>query len=357
MDNNVYCVIMAGGVGTRFWPNSRRSKPKQFLDIFGTGKSFLRLTYERFAPLVPVENFMVVTNSDYRDLVSEHIPEISPEQILCEPVGRNTAPCICYAAYSLLGKNPEAKMIVTPADHMILNETVFRGIVDELLHFISDHDVLMTIGITPNRPETGYGYIQKSDSNTISRVKCFTEKPNLELARTFVQCGEFLWNSGIFIWKVRDIIAAVEQWLPDHHALFSSIAGDFGTPREAEAVERVFALCRAISIDYGVMEKADNVYVRCGDFGWSDVGTWGSLYQLSRKDEYANVKPSEGCFTYDTRRCIVSLPKDKVAVISGLKDYIVVDTDDVLMICPRDEEQSIRKYIDEVKFHLGDKHS
>lgn len=357
MNNNVYCVIMAGGVGTRFWPKSRKSKPKQFLDIFGTGKSFIRLTYERFADRVPAENFIVVTNISYKHLVQEHLPEIREDQILCEPIGRNTAPCICYAAYSLLKRNPEAKMIVTPSDHVILNQPAFGEIIDELLEFIDSNDVLMTVGITPNRPETGYGYIQKSDSQTISRVKCFTEKPNLELAEVFVQSGEFFWNSGIFVWKVRDIVAAVEQWLPDHHALFSSIVGDLGTPSETAAVERVFAQCRPVSIDYGVMEKADNVYVRCGDFGWSDVGTWGSIYQLSPKDENDNAKPEKSCFTFDTHNSIVSLPKDKVAVISGLDDYIVVDTEDVLMICPRNEEQSIRKYIDEVKYHLGDKHN
>lgn len=356
MNEHVYCVIMAGGAGTRFWPKSRRSKPKQFLDIFGTGKSFLRLTYERFARTVPASNFIVVTNASYRDHVLEHLPEIQPSQVLCEPVGRNTAPCICYAAYSLLQRDPEARMIVTPSDHIILNEETFREITEQLLEFVSDHEVLMTVGITPTRPETGYGYIQKSDNNEISRVKCFTEKPNIELARTFVQCGEFFWNSGIFIWKVKDIVAAIEKHLPEHHSLFSSIIGDYGTEREENAIKHIFSVCRAVSIDYGVMEKADNVFVRCGDFGWSDVGTWGSLYQLSRKDEYANVKPASGCFTYGTRNCIVSLPKDKIAVISGLKDYIIADTDDVLMICPREEEQDIRKYIDEVKFNLGDKY-
>ena len=357
MNRNVYCVIMAGGVGARFWPKSRRSKPKQFLDIFDTGKSFIRNTYERFARRVPSENFLIATNAAYKDLVFEHLPELREENILCEPVGRNTAPCIAYAAYSLLKKDPDASMIVSPSDHMILNEQAFDSIIGELLDFIDDHNVLMTVGITPSRPETGYGYIQKSDSNIISRVKCFTEKPNLELAKVFVQSGEFFWNSGIFVWKVRDIVAAIERWLPDHHALFSSIVNDLGTPTEAQAIERVFGQCKAVSIDYGVMEKADNVYVRCGDFGWSDVGTWGSVYQLSKKDEYDNAKPEKSCFTYDTHNSIISLPKDKVAVISGLDDYIVVDTEDVLMICPRKEEQSIRKYIDEVKYHLGDKHN
>ena len=357
MNRNVYCVIMAGGVGARFWPKSRRSKPKQFLDIFDTGKSFIRLTYERFARMIPAENFLVATNAAYKDLVLEHIPEIDASQILCEPVGRNTAPCICYAAYSLLKKDPDAVMIVSPSDHMILDEQAFGEIIGEVVGFVDTHDVLMTVGLTPSRPETGYGYIQKSDSQAISRVKCFTEKPDRELAEVFVQSGEFFWNSGIFVWKVRDIVAAVERYLPDHHALFSSILGDLGTPTEPQAVSRVFGQCKAVSIDYGVMEKADNVYVRCGDFGWSDVGTWGSLYQLSHKDENDNAKPEKSCFTFDTHNSIISLPKEKVAVISGLDDYIVVDTEDVLMICPRKEEQSIRKYIDEVKYHLGDKHN
>lgn len=354
--NNLYCVIMAGGIGTRFWPESRKSKPKQFLDICDTGKSFIRMTYERFANLVPTENFLVVTNARYKDLVLEHIPELAPQQVLCEPIGRNTAPCICYAAYHLRKSNPNATMIVTPSDHLILNEAGFRSIINDAIAFTADNNALMTIGITPSRPETGYGYIQKSDSSLLSRVKCFTEKPHLELAQLFVQSGEFLWNSGIFVWKVKDIIEAVTKYLPEHHALFDGAADKLGTAEEATAIEKVFAECRAISIDYGVMEKADNVYVRCGDFGWSDVGTWGSLYQLSRKDKYANVKPKTGCYTYETRSSIISLPKDKVAIINGLRDYIVVDTEDVLLICPRNDEQNIKKYIDEVKYKTGDKY-
>ena len=326
MASNKYCVIMAGGIGSRFWPKSRQSMPKQFLDILGTGKSFIRHTYERFAKIVPAGNFLVVTNHKYKDLVLQHIPEIGEKQVLCEPIGRNTAPCIAYAAYTLLRENPDAEMIVTPSDHLILNEDDFRTIIGECLEFADRHDALLTVGIKPTRPDTGYGYIQVSDDHAISKVKCFTEKPDLELAQTFLQTGEFYWNSGIFIWKVQAI------------------------------VEMVFSECRAISIDYGIMEKADNVYVRCGDFGWSDVGTWGSVYQHARKDRYANAVPEEGCYLYDTRSSIVSLPRGKVAVISGLKEYIVVDTDDVLMICPRAEEQNIKKFIDEVKFHNGDKH-
>ena len=341
MSSNKYCVIMAGGIGTRFWPKSRQSMPKQFLDILGT---------------VPAENFLVVTNDKYKSLVLEHIPEIGEKQVLCEPVGRNTAPCVAYAAYTLLKRNPNAEMIVTPADHLILNEDDFRAIIAECLDFASEHDALMTVGIKPTRPDTGYGYIQVSDDKPISKVKCFTEKPDIELARVFLQSGEFYWNSGIFVWKVRSIVEAFEKYLPEHHALFSGVMRAIGTDAERNVVEIAFSECRAISIDYGIMEKADNVYVRCGEFGWSDVGTWGSVYQHSRKDRYANAVPEEGCYLYDTRSSIVSLPKDKIAVISGLKEYIVVDTDDVLMVCPRSEEQNIKKFIDEVKFHNGDKH-
>ncbi|MBQ0080713.1 MAG: mannose-1-phosphate guanylyltransferase [Alistipes sp.] len=347
---------MAGGVGARFWPKSRQSMPKQFLDIFGTGKSFLRMTFERFTPKVNSENFLVVTNRKYKDLVLEQLPEISPAQVLCEPIGKNTAPCICYAAYYLQKINPKAKMIVTPSDHLVLKEDKFHEILDNALSFIDKENILMTIGITPSRPETGYGYIQTSDSDTISKVKCFTEKPNLELAEAFIQSGEFFWNSGIFIWKVRDIINAIEKFLPEHHALFAKITDAYGTEREEEAIKEVFAECRPISIDYGVMEKAENVYVHIGEFGWSDVGTWGSLYQHSRKDKCANAIPEHGCYLYDTKSSIISIPNGKIAVINGLKDYIVVDTDDALLICPRSEEQNIKKYIDEVKFNDGDKH-
>ena len=356
MSNNRYCVIMAGGIGSRFWPASRRHLPKQFLDILGTGKSFIRHTFERFAPIIPAENFLVVTNAAYRQLVLEQIPELRPEQVLCEPVGRNTAPCIAYAAFRLKALQPDSTMVVAPSDHFIFDEEEFRRNITSCMEFAETHDALVTIGIRPSRPDTGYGYIQVSDDKPISKVKCFTEKPDIELARVFLQSGEFYWNSGIFVWKVRSIVEAFEKYLPEHHALFSGVMRAIGTDAERNVVEIAFSECRAISIDYGIMEKADNVYVRCGEFGWSDVGTWGSVYQHSRKDRYANAVPEEGCYLYDTRSSIVSLPKDKIAVISGLKEYIVVDTDDVLMVCPRSEEQNIKKFIDEVKFHNGDKH-
>ena len=324
--------------------------------MLDTGRSFIRHTYERFAKIVPNENFIIVTNRRYKELVKEHIPEISDEHILCEPIGRNTAPCIAYAAYTLRKTNPNAEMIVTPSDHLILNEEEFYATVESCLDFIATKPALMTIGINPTRPETAYGYIQRSNKKQISRVKCFTEKPNREMAEAFLECGEFLWNSGIFIWRVEDIIAAFEQYLPDHASLFSSIADDLGTEREAKAVEKVFSECKAISIDYGVMERAENVYVRTGSFGWSDVGTWGAVYHQSRKDSYANAWNGGVVKTYDTRNTLINIPKDKVAVVSGLKDYIVIDTDDVLMICPRHEEQSIKSFIEDVKYDTGDKH-
>ena len=353
----IYCVIMAGGVGTRFWPKSRKSMPKQFLDILGTGKSFIRMTFERFAGRIAPENFLVVTNQSYKALVLEHLPELKPEQILCEPIGRNTAPCISYAAHYLNKIAPDSMMVVTPSDHYVANEEAFIATLDACTDYADTNDVLMTIGINPTRPETGYGYIQRSSAEPLSEVKCFTEKPNLEVAQAFIRSGEFLWNSGIFIWKTAAIISAIERYLPEMHSLFSSIKECYGTVGEASAIADVFTRCRAVSIDYGVMEHADNVYVHSGDFGWSDIGTWGSLYQHSRKDKYANAKPTEGCYTYDTRNTIISLPNDKVAIINGLRDYIVVDTEDVLMICPRSEEQNIKKYIDEVKFNQGDKFS
>ena len=350
----IYCVIMAGGVGTRFWPKSRKGMPKQFLDILGTGKSFIRMTFERFNKTIPAENFIVVTNKNYKELVLQHLPELTPDQILAEPMGRNTAPCICYAANYLKSKDPDSLMVVTPSDHYVANEEQFTATISSCVEFLETTDALMTIGINPTRPETGYGYIQMSNRELISPVKCFTEKPNLEVAQAFIRSGEFLWNSGIFIWKTETILAAIKQHLPDMYTLFDNISEHYGKPTEAEAIADVFAQCRAISIDYGVMESAENVFVRSGDFGWSDIGTWGSLYQHSRKDKYANVKPAEGCYTYDTRNSIISLPKDKVAVIAGLRDYIVVDTPDVLLICPRSEEQNIKKYIDEVKFNQGE---
>ncbi len=357
MDSKKYCVIMAGGIGSRFWPISRGSKPKQFLDILGTGKTFIRSTFERFLPVVPVENFLVVTNASYKDLVLDQIPELREDQLLCEPLGRNTAPCIAYAAFRLRAVAPDADMIVTPSDHLILNEAEFCRVIEEGVSFAHTHDAMMTIGIRPDHPNTGYGYIQREPcipGSSISRVKTFTEKPNLEMAKVFVESGEFYWNAGIFIWKVETILRALDEFLPDTYQLFDSMADYFGTPAEEEHIQKIYPECRGISIDFGVMEKAENVYVRCSDFGWSDIGTWGALYQHSPKDENGNVVPHNSAL-YNTHNCIFKVGDGKIVVAEGLEDYIVVDQDNVLMICPRSDEQNIKKFIDDVKYKSGDR--
>lgn len=351
---------MAGGIGSRFWPISRTSRPKQFLDILGTGKTLIRSTFERFLDIVPVENFIVVTNRAYKDLVLEQIPELEEHQVLTEPVGRNTAPCIAYAAFRLNAIDAGSDMIVTPSDHLIMNTAEFAKVINQSIDFINqERDAMMTIGIQPNHPNTGYGYIQVDTSekseDDIFKVKTFTEKPNLELAKTFVETGEFFWNSGIFIWKTDTILDQFAKLLPEMYMLFKSINKHYNTPTENEHIKQIYPECRGISIDFGIMEKAQNVYVRRSDFGWSDLGTWGSLYQYSQKDENGNVLP-ENNEVYNTSNSIIKTSnRDKLMVVEGLDGYIVVDTDDVLMICPRENEQNIKKYIEEVKFSKGEK--
>ncbi len=332
---------------------SRQGAPKQFLDIVGCGKSLLRQTFERFLPIIEVENFIIVTSRKYRDMVLEHIPEINPEQILCEPIGRNTAPAVSFAAYYIMKQNPEAEMIVTPADNIIGDTEEFLKIVEQGFEFTQDNDALITIGAKPTRPDTGYGYIQRSDTNEISRVKSFTEKPSIEIALTFIQYGEFFWSCGIFIFSVRDIIKTFEQCTPENHALFSSIMEQYGTEQQEMAIYKVYSECRSIAIDHVVMEQAETVYVRVGEFGWSDIGTWGSLYQHSQRDKGGNIS-QENALMHDSRNCVVSVPDGKIAVIAGLNDYIVADTEDILLICPRSDEQNIKKYIDEVKYQKGE---
>lgn len=355
MDKNRYCVIMAGGIGSRFWPLSRTSKPKQFLDILNTGKTFIRQTYERFLPLVPPENFLVVTHVNYRELVAREIPELTDEQILLEPIGRNTAPCIGYAAYKLKMKNPQASMVVTPSDHLVLNQHEFEKVIGEGLDFAEQHHTLVTIGIEPSRPDTGYGYIQIDSTDrvdTLNRVKTFTEKPTADVAKMFVESGEFFWNSGIFIWRVEDIVREFYLHLPELNQQFSSILPHYNTSHEREAIARIYPECRNISIDYGIMEKAENVYVRCADFGWSDIGTWNSLYQHMPKDGKGNTVTGDAML-HETNGTIVNISPGKLAVVQGLDDFIVVNTEDVLMICRRDEEQNIRRFVEDVRQKKG----
>lgn len=356
MNKNNYCVVMAGGVGSRFWPFSRNNKPKQFLDFFGLGRSLLQMTVDRFRPIVPIENVLIVTNVLYRDLVLEQIPDLQPSQVLCEPARRNTAPCIAYAVAHIQAmakakadadSQQKIKIVVAPSDHLILQEDAFRQTIEQGFAFIQDHDALLTLGMKPTRPETGYGYIQMSSESKaegIYKVKAFTEKPNLELAKVFLESGDFLWNSGIFIWTLDAIRIAFRSFLPEIASKFEDGATLMGTEKEEEFIQQMFPTCPSISIDYGVMEKAQNVHVMPSDFGWSDLGTWGSLYELSDKDEHENVTLHCDASYYDSHGNIVTLPKGNLAVIQGLENCIVAESDGVLLICKRKDEQQIRQF-------------
>lgn len=349
---------MAGGIGSRFWPMSTPEYPKQFVDVMGCGRTMLQATVDRFLPLCPAGNLWIVTGAGYFDLVRAQLPEIPVDNIIQEPCARSTAPCISYACWKIMAKDPDANLVITPSDAYVENVEEYRRIISAALDFTATDRRIVTIGIKPTRPETGYGYIAAGECVTdeIREVDSFREKPDLQTAKQYLEAGNYLWNAGIFVWNVGTIVQSIRQFTPELAAKMDQMAKAFYTPDEASVVADIFPTCEKISIDYAVMEKADYIYTFPADFGWSDVGTWGSVYQHSRKDRYANAVPAEGCYLYDTRSSIVQLPKDKIAVISGLKEYIVVDTEDVLMICPRSEEQSIKKFIDEVKFHNGEKH-
>lgn len=351
-----YCVIMGGGIGSRFWPFSRKTMPKQFLDFFGTGRSLLQQTFDRFNKIIPTENILIVTNAIYADLVKEQLPELDPKQILLEPARRNTAPCIAWASYHIRSLNPNANIVVAPSDHLILKEGEFLAAIEKGLDFVSKYDKLLTLGIKPNRPETGYGYIQiaEQEGDNFYKVKTFTEKPELELAKVFVESGEFYWNSGLFMWNVNTIIKAGEALLPELASKLVPGKDVYGTPEEKAFIEENFPACPNVSIDFGIMEKADNVYVSLGDFGWSDLGTWESLYDLSPKDEQGNVTLKCDSMIYNSNDNIVVLPKGKLAVIEGLEGFLVAESDNVLLICKKDEEHAIRKYVNDAQMKLGE---
>ncbi len=358
MNNNNYCVIMAGGLGARFWPFSRNDRPKQFLDFFGTGRSLLQLTYDRFKVLVPTENILIVANIIYRDLILEQLPELKPEQILLEPARRNTAPCIAYAVNRIKATTDKANIIVAPSDHLILKEDRFLETIKEGLDFVEKNDSLLTLGIKPSRPETGYGYIQIGEGKeNPHKVKTFTEKPNEELAQVFFETGEFYWNSGIFLWNLQTIDNAFNVYLPEVASKFNAGEGLYDTLQEQDFINEMYPSCPSISIDYGVMEKAESVYVLCADFGWSDLGTWGSLYELSAKDESQNVSLKSETMFYDSEDNIIALPKEKLAVIQDLKGYIVAESDNVLLICKRSDEQRIRQFVNDANFKYNGKYS
>jgi mannose-1-phosphate guanylyltransferase len=359
-----FCVIMAGGIGARFWPMSRTTHPKQFIDILGTGETLIQQTYKRFKRICPKENIYIVTNEIYKSLVQTQIPELAGEQILMEPSRRNTAPCVAYANYCILERDPDARIVVAPSDHIILKEDIFIRNIESALEAATENDWLLTLGIRPSRPDTGYGYIQYVDGKKhvypkekqIKKVKTFTEKPNHELAETFLKCGDFLWNAGIFIWSLKSIMQAFEKHLPEVDLLFKQGIGKYGTREEKAFIDKTYAVCKSISLDYGVMENASNVYVLASDFGWSDLGTWGSLYESRIRDKKGNSVVGKNVMMYDSTNCIVNMPKDKVVVLQGLSDYIVVESENILLVCKKSDEQQIRQFVNDVMLEKGEKY-
>jgi len=350
MQNN-YCIIMAGGVGSRFWPFSKTDCPKQFLDFFGTGRSLLQITFDRFKDLVPTENIYIVSNAAYKDLIISQLPSMNPNHILLEPMRRNTAPCIAYATYKIKARCEDANIIVVPSDHLITDETEYIRVLRQGLEFVDkNRQSLLTLGMKPTRPETGYGYIQITDGNSVLRkVKTFIEKPNREIAEIFLKSGEFYWNSGMFLWNMQAITKAMEEYLPEISVRFAEGKNFYNTDKEQEYIDTIYPTCKNISIDYGIMEKSDDVYVLMADFGWSDLGTWQSLYDLGYKDEKVNV--SYKCLkkVYDASDNIIVMPEGNLAVIDGLQGYLIAQYNNVLLICRKDEEYKIRQFVADVE--------
>jgi mannose-1-phosphate guanylyltransferase len=359
MNRNNYAIIMAGGIGSRFWPISRTSHPKQFIDILGTGKTLIQQTYDRFLKICPKENIYVVTNEIYTDLVKTQLPDMADGQILTEPVMRNTAPCVAYGCFKIESLNPDAAIVIAPSDHLILDEPAFVSTIEKSLATATEHGCLVTLGIKPSRPDTGYGYIQYTDNilnGEFHKVKTFTEKPTLEIAKTFIQSGDFLWNAGIFVWSVKSILSAYKKYLPEINDIFEEAKPVYNTEREKSYIHSAYQQCTNISIDYGIMEKADNVYVIPSEFGWSDLGTWASIYQLAEKDAHENALiPSDRIITYDSSNNMVSVPEGKLVIIKGLHDFIVVESNNTLMISPRSEEQGVKQIVADVKQKHGTK--
>jgi mannose-1-phosphate guanylyltransferase len=359
MNNNHYVAIMAGGIGSRFWPMSRTAFPKQFLDILNTGRTLIQETYDRFKKFIPEENIYIVTSQEYITLVKEQLPEIALKKIVAEPSRKNTAPCIAYISYKLNEINNKGALICAPADHIILDSTAFTKVCLEALSFVLHHKALITLGIKPTHPNTGYGYIQFDQhpaSDNVYKVKTFTEKPDKDLAKTFVSSGEFLWNAGIFVWQIKNIVHAFEQHLPEIAEIFEAEKSLFNTAKEKESIDRIYPQCTNISIDYGIMEKADNVYIIPSSFGWSDLGTWNSAHENMEKDYLGNAVAGNEVIVIDATQNMVHVPNDKLVLLQGLNDYIIVDTKDVLMICKKDKEQEIKQYVAEIKRNKGDKY-
>ena len=350
---------MAGGIGSRFWPMSRTAHPKQFLDILGTGKTLIQETFDRYTKLVPTKNIYIITSREYVDTVKQQLRSLPEENILAEPSRKNTATCIAYIAFKLMQKDPEALMIAAPSDNHIIDTEAFLQTSKKAFEFVDSINALVTIGIKPTSPNTGYGYIQHEGPEVtpgVHEVKTFTEKPNLELAETFVASGDFLWNAGIFTWKVKNIIAAFEKYLPEIYEVFAAEKDKFNTAEEEEAVENIYPQCTSISIDFGIMEKADNVYVIPATFSWSDLGTWNSAWENTDRDYFQNAVSGNNVVIIDAKKCMVHVPNNKLVLLQGLEDHIIVDTKDVLLICKRNKEQEIKEYVAELKRNKGDKY-
>ncbi len=349
---------MAGGVGTRFWPFSRTNNPKQFHDVLGTGRTLLQQTADRFDTICPPENIYVVTSAEYKELVKQQLPQLSYDQILLEPVRRNTAPCIAYASYKIAQQNPNANLVIAPADHIILKEEEFRKDIRTALVATAESNKIVTLGIRPSRPDTGYGYIQfiPKDGEEVLKVNTFTEKPNLEFAQKFIESGDYVWNAGIFVWNVQTIMQNFTKHLPDIAEAFEEGRPHYFTNGEAAYIDKAYSWCKGVSIDNGIMEKADkagDVYVVLSDFGWSDLGTWKSLYEVSEKDENDNAIDGH-VMLYDTKNCIIKTPKDRLIAINGLEGFIVAEYDNVLLICRKDDEQKVKNFVEDAKSKGGE---
>ncbi|MBL6964848.1 MAG: mannose-1-phosphate guanylyltransferase [Bacteroidetes bacterium] len=358
MNSHFYTVIMAGGVGSRFWPLSKQRYPKQFLDVLNTGRSLFQATYERFAQICPKENIYVVANADYGPIIRDQIPGIQDDQILLEPAARNTAPCVAYAIYKITQKDDKATMVVAPSDHLIMNEGIFLKSIQSAFEFAFQNDVLVTLGITANRPDTGYGYIQFIEDQSTEgffKVKTFTEKPSLEIAERFVESGEFLWNAGIFIWNVKAAADAIHNYLPEVESCLDFDEEIYFTDKEEQAIKQAYTECPTISIDYGIMEKAENVFVLPGDFGWSDIGTWNSLFQYVEKDKDNNAIKGKFIFTRNTKNCIINISNDKLLAVNNVKDLIIVESENIILVADKSQEQDIRHVVNEIKSKYREK--
>lgn len=356
MSTNIYVVIMAGGSGTRFWPYSRDAKPKQFLDVVGTGRSLLQMTFDRFLEITTADKIWIVSNGKYGDLIKEQLPELKNDQVLLEPEKRNTAPCIAYASYKIMKEDPDATLVVSPADHVIFKEKEFQAVINTAIEATAEDEKLLTIGIRPNRPETGYGYIQYLDdpNQDAKKVKTFTEKPEIDLAVKFLESGDFLWNSGIFIWSVNAIVKAFEKYDEETAGIFADGLSKYFTDEEEKFIGKAYSQCKSNSIDYAIMEKANNVYVVPGDFGWSDLGSWNALHEIKEKDENENVIEANA-LTYDSKDNYIKARKDKVVVVQGVEGLLVADFDDVLLICKKEDSSKFREFITDVRTEKGEK--